>query len=108
MPNYLAILNTDNDEFVCLSTSKIKAQTGVYNGFNTHIKKILETKHSNPLYDVTSEWLESRLEKYYRHYLDGKLGVETLISKYKLDVVELEYDKVYKDGSECPTREQDY
>ncbi len=106
--NYLAILQTDDEEYICLETSKVKAMTGVFDGFNTHIKKILETKHSNPLVDVTSEWLASRLEKYYRHYLGGKFGMETLNDKYKIIVLEMEYGKVYKDGSETPTREQDY
>ncbi len=106
--NYLAILKTDNNEFVCLSQSKLKAKVGVYDAFNVHIKKILETQHKNPLQDVTSEWLNSRLEKFYRHYLEGEVDFATLEKKYEFQLLELTLDKVYKDGSEAPTREQDY
>lgn len=105
---YLAILTTDNGEFTCISSNKGKAKDGVVNAFNVHIKKILETQHANPLVDVTSEWLQSRLEKFYRHYLGGSFGVETLEKKFVLNVIEVEPEKVYRDGSEAPTREQDY
>lgn len=106
--NYLAILQTDDSEFVCLAKNPDKAKQGVYDGYNTFIKKIIETEHANPLQDVTSEWLASRLEKYYRHFLGGKVGMSTLENKWSFTVLELDYDKVYRDGSETPTREQDY
>src|SRR5688572_23726610 len=105
---YLAVLQTDDEEYVCLSDSPGKAKKGVFDGHNTFVKKILETKHRNPLMDVTSEWLASRLDKYYRHYLGGKVSIETLEKKFKLYVLELEVDKVYRDGDETPRREQDY
>jgi len=106
--NYLAVLQTDNSEFVCLGKSEKAAKAGVYDGYNTFVKKLLETEHKNPLQDVTSEWLESRLDKYYRHFLGGKVGMETLERKWELTVLELTYDTCYRDGYETPRREQDY
>lgn len=106
--HYLAVLKTENDEYVCISDSPGKAKKGVFDGYNTFYKKVLETKHRNPLVDVTSEWLASRLEKYYRHYLGGKVSIETLEKKFNFYVLELENDVVYKDGTMTPRREQDY
>ncbi len=105
---YLAVLQTEDSEYVCMSTSEKAAKKGVYEGYNTFVKKLLETEHKNPLQEVTSEWLTSRLDKYYRHFLGGKVGMETLEKKWELTVLELIDDKCYRDGFETPRREQDY
>ena len=105
---YLAVLQTDNYEYMCLGSSPIKAKLGVFDGFNTFVKKLLEMEYANPLQEVTSEWLASRLEKYYRHHIDGNVSIESLEKKWSFTVLEIEYDKCYRDGSETPRREQDY
>lgn len=105
---FLAILRTDNNEYVCLSDDAEKAKLGIFDGHNTFVKKLMETEHKNPLQDVTSEWLESRVEKYYRHYLNGPVSIETLEKKWDFNVVEVAEDECYRNGSWTPRREQDY
>ena len=105
---YLAVLQTDNSEYICLHKSAKEARKGVYEGFNTFVKKLLETEHKNPLQEVTSEWLDSRLEKYYRHYVGGNVCIESLEKKWDFTVLELTEGTCYRDGSETPRREQDY
>jgi hypothetical protein len=105
---YLAVLQTDNNEFVCLGKNEEEAKQCVFEGHNTFVKMLLETDHKNPLQDVTSEWLESRLNKYYRHYLGGPISIETLEKKWDFYVNEISYDECYRNGSWTPRKEQDY
>lgn len=106
--NYLAILQTDINQYVCVSDTEEKAKLGIFEGHNTFVKILMETDHKNPLQDVTSEWLNSRVEKYYRHVLGGPISMETLENKWDLTVVEVEFDECYRNGSWTPRREQDY
>lgn len=106
--NYLAILQTDEHEYICLSDIEEKAKQGVYEGHNTYVKMLMETEHKNPLQDVTSEWLDSRVEKYYKIYLGGPVSIETLEKKWTLTVLPISADECYRDGSWTPRREQDY
>lgn len=106
--NYLAVLQTDNHEYICLSDDEEKAKLGVFDGHNTFVKKLMETEHKNPLQDVTSEWLNSRLEKYYKHFLGGPVEIETLEKKWTLTVLDIKNDECYRDGYWTPRREQDY
>lgn len=105
--NYLAILQTDDSEWVCLSNSRESAKQGVFDGFNTYLYKIFEAEQLT-LYETTSDYLKKRLMAYYKKYLGGKVSVNTLENRYDLVVLELENDKVYRDGFLMPRREQDY
>ena len=105
---YLASLKTEYNDFVCLSDTEEKAKEGIYEGHNTFVKMLMETEYVNPLVDVTSEWLEGRLKKYYKHYLGGSVSLETLERKWDLKVVEIENDECYRNGFWTPRREQDY
>jgi len=105
---YMAILQTDNNEFVCLSETERDAELGIFEGHNTYVKKLMESEHKNPLQEVTSEWLDSRLRKYYKHVLGGPVSIETLDKKWSFYVTEMKPDECYRNGSWTPRKEQDY
>lgn len=105
--NYLAVLQTDDAEWVCLSNDRQKAKKGVFDGFNTYLYKLFESEQET-LYETSSEYLKKRLMTYYKRHLGGKVSPDTLERKYSLVVLELESDQAYRDGYLMPRREQDY
>jgi hypothetical protein len=105
---FLASLMTDNNIYICLSDTEEEAKLGIFEGHNTFVKMLMEAEYSNPLVDVTSEWLEGRLRKYYILNLGGPVSMETLEKKWDLTVVEISKDQCYRNGLWTPRREQDY
>ncbi len=105
---YLAALTSENYEYLCISKTEEVAKRGVFDAYNIQLKKAIEANYKNPLVEATSEWLDSRLEKFYRHEFGGPISIETLEKKLQLLVLPIEEDIVYRDGTEVPTREQDY
>jgi hypothetical protein len=105
---YLAMLKTDQNQYVCVSDTEAGAEQGIFDGHNTFVKMLMEAEYKNPLVDVTSEWLESRVKKYYHHLLGGPVSIETLADKWDLTTIEIAPDECYRNGSWIPRREQDY
>lgn len=104
---YLAVMDTNDYEWVCMSDSEASAKQGVFDGYNTHLKKQFERE--NIAIETTSEYLDNRLVHYYKTHFDkGKVGVETLENQFGIQVLELLKDQVYRDGFNVPRREQDF
>lgn len=104
---YLAILQTDDYEWVCLSDNEAEAKQGVFDGYNTFLKKMFERDNDFAI-ETTHEYLQNRLNHYYKTRFKGDVSIETLESGLaNIIVLELEKNECYRDGFRVPRREQD-
>jgi hypothetical protein len=104
---YLAVLDTGDYEWICMSDTEAAAKQGVFDGYNTYLKRQFEAENIAAI-ETTSEYLDRRLQHFYKTHLDGPVSVETLENKFRVDTLDILKDEVYRDGYKVPRREQDY
>lgn len=103
---FLAILQAGSYEWMCISETEAGAKQGVFDGYNTYLKHQFEFENPFAI-EITSEFLSSRLEHYYKTVHGGDVSLDTLSSSCYLNIIEMKQDECYRDGHRVPRREQD-
>lgn len=103
---YLAVLQTDDYEWICLSDTEAEAKQGVFDGFNVWLMRQFERENDLAI-ETTHEYLEARLSHYYKRHFGGDVSIDALSKGNTIEVLELIPDACYRDGYKVPRRIQD-
>ena len=103
---FMALIQTDEHDWMAVSETAAKAKQAVFDGFNTNLMQGFE-REENFRIETTVEYLEGRLAKYYKEVFGGSLHVDTLEKALGLEVFELIPNQCYRNGYRVPRRVQD-
>ena len=102
---YLAIMPTDNYEWMAFSDSEAEARQIVFDGFNTSLMKQFELEDHRKI--TTHEHLEKRLKNYYSKFFKGDISIDTLERKFPIYIIDMLKNECYRDGHKVPKKVQE-
>jgi hypothetical protein len=99
---YLAIMPTDDYEWMSVSKSEAESRQAVFEGFNAGLMRQFELQDHKEI--TTYEHLEKRLKQYYRNVFKGNVSIDSLETKYPIFIIEMIEKECYRDGHKVPKK----